>query len=221
MSDQTNQTRRDLLRAAAGVFSLAASGLFLPATREDAAAKSGALGGKHGGRHGPNRRGRNKAKRRRRQDRRQARDGRKPPKGSGTILDVLVYVHNRRSTGVTLRGWRMIDSEVIAWTPATDTITLPAKPASGPEPFHDFVFDVTHFAVAIGTSHIVEVGNRWIGYPWAVVGTGGWSQKGWDPKGQTLLDQGFLEGETATAPGFIVQRLNDSATHKRFLVNLV
>ena len=218
MSINDQQSRRALLRAAVSAFGLAASGLFLPASLADVAAKDGVLDGKRGGRRRQNRRGRDKAKRR---DRRQARKHSRGPQGPGQILDVLLYVHNRRSTSVSLRAWRMIDSEIIAWEPATETITLPAKPASGPEPFHDFVFDVTHLAVAIDAGHVIEVGNPFIGFPWAFLATGGWDQDGWDQNGQQLLRQGFAEGESASVAGFNVQRLNDSATHKRFQLNLV
>lgn len=219
LSTNEHQSRRALLRAAAGAFSLAISGLFLPATLEQAEARDGVLDGKRGGRRGKNRRGRNKAKRRDRRKARQ-RNTNKGLQGSGQILDVLLYVHNRRNTSVTLRAWRMIDSEIIAWEPATETITLPAKPASGPDPFHDFVFDVTHLAVAIGTGHVIEVGNPWIGYPWAFLATGGWNQDGWQ-QGTQLFRQGFTEWESATIGSFTVQRLSDSATHKRFQLNLV
>jgi hypothetical protein len=51
--------------------------------------------------------------------------------------------------------------------------------------------------------------------------TGGWNTNGWNPRGTTLIDTGLAEGETAKAPGFEVQRLTDTATHKRFLVYLV
>lgn len=218
MSINDQQSRRALLGAAVGAFSLAASGLFLPASLADVAAKDGVLDGKRGGRRRQNRRGRDKAKRR---DRRQARKHSSGPQGPGQILDVLLYVHNRRGTSVSLRAWRMIDSEIIAWEPATETITLPAKPASGPDPFHDFVFDVTHLAVAIDAGHVIEVGNPWIGYPWAFLATGGWGQDGWNQNGQQVLRQGFTEGESATVGSFHVQRLSDSATHKRFQLNLV
>ncbi len=221
MSINDPQSRRALLRAAAGAFSLAASGLFLPASLEDVAAKDGVLRGKRGGHRRKNRRGRDKAKRRQRRKARKRDKGGQGPKGPGQILDVLLYVHNLRGASVSLRAWRMIDSEMIAWEPATDTITLPAKPASGPEPFHDFVFDVTHLAVTIDAGHVIEVGNPWLGYPWAFLATGTWGQDGWNQDGQQLLRQGFTEWETKSVPGFFVQRLSDSATHKRFLLNLV
>ena len=50
-SDAT-ESRRALLRATLGGFALAASGLFLPADDDEAAAREGALGGVLGGRHG-------------------------------------------------------------------------------------------------------------------------------------------------------------------------
>lgn len=60
-------TRRALLRAAASGFTLAASGLLLPAGVEDAAAREGALGGEKGGRRGRNQRGRHKRRHNHRQ----------------------------------------------------------------------------------------------------------------------------------------------------------
>jgi hypothetical protein len=197
---------------------VAASGLFLPASLGDVAAQDGVLDGKRGGRRRKNQRGRDKAKRR---DRRKARKRTRGQKGSGQILSVLLYVHNRRSTSVSLRAWRMLDSEIIGWEPATETIILPAKPASGPEPFHDFVFDVTHLAVTIDAGHVIEVGNPWLGYPWAWLATGGWGQDGWDEHGQQVFRQGFTEGESASVGGFNVQRLDDSATHKRLQLDLL
>lgn len=53
-------SRRALLGGAAGGFALAASGLFLPATGEDAAARTGKHGGALGGRRGKNQRGRHR-----------------------------------------------------------------------------------------------------------------------------------------------------------------
>lgn len=217
MSTNEQQSRRALLRAAASACSLAAGGLFLSAAVAEVEARDGVLDGEHDGHRRQNRRGRDKAKQR---DRRKARKRNQGPQGAGQILDVLLYVHNRRGTSVTLRAWRMIDSEIIAWKPATETITLPARPATGPEPFHDFIFDVTHLAVTIDAGHVIEVGNPWLGYPWAFLATGSWGQDGWQ-KGTQLLRQGFTEGESATVGGFSIQRLNDTATHKRFQLNLV
>lgn len=221
MDSNEQQSRRAVLRAATAAFGLAASGLLLTGAREDVAGADGVMDGKRGGRRRKNRGGRDKDKRQKRQQRRKARKRDKAPQGPGQILDVLLYVHNLRGTSVSLRAWRMIDREMIAWEPATDTITLPARPASGPEPFHDFVFDVTHLAVSIDAGHVIEVSNPWLGFPWAFLATGTWGQDGWNQDGQQVLRQGFAEGESKSVPGFVVQRLSDSATHKRFLLNLV
>ena len=221
MSTNEQRSRRALLRAAAGAFSLAASGLFLPTSPHEAEARDGVLGGKRGGRKRKNQRDRNKAKRRQRRRSRRREKDKKAPTGPGQILDVLLYVHNLRGANVSLRAWRMIDSEMIAWEPASEIITLPAKPGSGPEPFHDFVFDVTHLAVSIDAGHVIEVGNPWLGFPWAFLATGTWGQQGWNQDGQQIFRQGFAEWESKSVPGFVLQRLSDSATHKRFLLNLV
>ncbi len=91
--------RRGVLRAAAGGFVLAASGLFLPAN-DEAAAREGAHGGKLGGRHGQNRRGVDKDTRRtrarRRDDRRddEKREGKPPGAGLGPFRDTAIKVTN-------------------------------------------------------------------------------------------------------------------------------
>lgn len=62
--DVRGQSRRNLVRLAAGGFALAASGLYLPAAMDEAEAREGALKGQLGGRRGPDRRGRGKRNRR-------------------------------------------------------------------------------------------------------------------------------------------------------------
>lgn len=218
MNTNEQQSRRALLRAAAGAFSLAASGLFLPAALEDVNA-TGVLDGKRGGRRRQRRREKRKADRRKRQ---RARQNGKAPKGSIGLLNVAVYVHNLRAVDVAAREWQMIGiDEAIRWGPKTDWQTIARKPATGPEHFIDYVADVRGLAIALNTKETVEVGNPPIGFPWIAVRGGGWDSLGWDGTGPTLINTGLAEWESASAPGFTVQRLNDNATHKRFLVNLV
>jgi hypothetical protein len=219
VSTNEQQSRRALLRAAAGAFSLAVSGLFLPVSLEDVDAKGGVLGGKRGGRRRKHRREKRNAAHRKRQ---KARKNDKPRKGALGLLNVAVYVHNLRATDVAAREWQMIGiDEVIRWGPKTDWQTIEKKPASGPEHFIDYVADVRGLAIALNTKQTIEVGNPPIGFPWIAVRGGEWNSLGWDGNGPTLINTGLAEWESASAPGFTVQRLGDSATHKRFLVNLV
>jgi hypothetical protein len=102
LTDETDDRylgRRGVLRAAAGGFVLAASGLFLPAD-DETAAREGAHVGTLGGRHGQNRRGVDKATRRkrarRRDDRRddEKREGKAPGAGLGPFRDTAITVTN-------------------------------------------------------------------------------------------------------------------------------
>lgn len=216
--EHTGTTRRRLLGAATGGFALAASGLFLPEWPEEAAAREGALGGAKGGRHGKNHRGRHKRRDHRHQKHRDAHRS----KGGGW-LNVALYIHNLRPTAVAVRQWKTTSvDDIIRWGPITDWLTIEGNSASGREHFIDFVSDLKGFAVEINTGNIIEVSNVLLSfYPTLTLGAGGWSETGWNPQGATLIDQGFSEWEIKSAPGFDVQRLNDTGTHKQFLVNLV
>ena len=90
MSEHTGVSRRGVVRAAAGAFTLAASGLVLPA-----AARAGALDGELGGRHGQNSRGqerRHDAGDRKRK--RSKKDNKTPPPGRGLLKNIQVRVLN-------------------------------------------------------------------------------------------------------------------------------
>ncbi len=97
--------RRELLRAAAGGFALAASGLFLPEGLEETAAREGALDGELGGRRGKDRRGLDARQRRNRGDKkdRKVKKGKKdegqrpdgpPPQGHGPFRATALKVIN-------------------------------------------------------------------------------------------------------------------------------
>ena len=209
--------RRELVRAAAGGCALAASGLLLPEGWEEAGAAEGAYGGRLGGRHGKNRRGRDT----RHDQRGKRKRDRHRPDGEDW-LNVALYVHNLRQSAIAVRQWKAIGfDDIIRWGPVTEWLTIDGKPVSGPEHFIDFVTKLKGFAVEINTGHVIEVTNPLLGFPHMTVGVGGWSEHGWDPQGATLINKGFTEWETTTAPGFAVQRLNDTGAHKQFLVNLV
>lgn len=224
MSTNEQQSRRAVLRVAAGAFSLAASGLFLPADLGEVEAREGALGGKHGGRRGKNRRGRNRAKRRqRRRERKRA----KGLQGSQDPFDprpVSIYVTNARGTPVTLELWAPIDNIDYTWALVSDPITLPADFPAGSGPSHDFDFvvDAAHLMLNIGDSHFFEFKNPRLGFPWVCLRTGSWIGNHWSPGGgHEVFRQGFAEWEYATIPGFIIQRMEDKDKRKRFLVKLI
>lgn len=220
--------RRRLLEAAAAGFALAASGLLLPTHVVEAAEaaqhpvrwvqsrkeRHRTHQHRHRHHHGHRHHPRNKNKHDRRDD----------AEPSGLLLGVALFLHNLRPTAVAVREWVFTtpgNTEIATWVLKTGWLTIDGKPPSGPEPFIDFVEDTLQLAVEINTGHIIWVGNPPLGFPWTTIGTGGWSTDGWNARGTTLIDQGFFEGETARAPGFVAQRLNDTDTHKRFLVNLI
>ena len=100
-------------------------------------------------------------------------------------------------------------------------IKLAAKPASGPEYSLDFAEDGLQLIAELNTGHIIQAGSRPIGLPWITVGTGGWSKDGWQPMGATLIDASLGVGDTANAPGFQSQRVDDAADHRQFFVYIV
>lgn len=215
--DDELPNRRTLLRGAVAGFVLTAGGLYLPATDDEVAARDGAYGGQLGGRRGPDRRGRDKRQRRRKNKQ----DGDAPRDGD-RWRDVALFVHNYRAADVAVRQWKTIGvDEIIRWGPKTGWLTIAAKPAAGREHFIDFVENLKGFALAFDTGHVLEVGNPLLGFPYVILGVGGWSSIGWDPQGATLIEAKLSEWEVASASGFTVQRLGDTDTHKRFLVNLV
>ncbi|MFN8593191.1 MAG: hypothetical protein U0031_17175 [Thermomicrobiales bacterium] len=217
-SNVTTANRRAMLRGMAAGFVLTASGLILSLGEDEAAAREGANGGELGGRHGNNRRGRNQRQHRRHDNE----DNGKASRAGDQWRNVAVFVHNYRASAVSVRQWKTIGAdEIIRWGPMTDWQTIEAKPATGREHFIDFVEDLKGFALAFNTGHVLEVGNPLLGFPWVMLGSGGWSRNGWDPQGTTLIDAKLSEWEVISTPGFTVQRLGDTDTHKRFLVNLV
>lgn len=203
----TGATRRGLLRAVSAAFVLTAGSVLLPDFGGTEAARK-----KH-------HRNRNK----RRNDRRaKRRDKRRDDPGASAWLNVALYIHNLRSSAVSVRQWKMTGvDETIRWGLMTDWLPIAEKPESGPVHFIDFNSDLKGFAVEINTGHVIEVSNPLIGFPHLEVRAGGWTDHGWDPRGETLINQGFFAGETARAAGFVAQRLNDTATHKPFLLDLV
>jgi hypothetical protein len=202
---------------AAGGFVLAASGLFLPEVGGEAGAREGVLGSATGGRHRNNDRGGHKHRKHRHKKHRDEHRS-----TGGGWRNVALYIHNLRPTAVAVRQWKTIGfDDIIRWGPMTEWLTIDGKPESGPEHFIDFASDLKGFAVELNTGHIIEVTNALLSIlPKLTLGVGGWSEHGWDPQGATLINQGFFEWEIARAPGFGVQRLNDTDTHKQFLVDL-
>jgi hypothetical protein len=216
-TDAIGVHRRRLLETAAGGFALAASGLLLPVQLlEEAEARTKPLRRvqdrteqRHRKRHH-----RNRHHHRHRHHHGNTSDSDRPPTGSIGLLNVALSIHNLRGTVVAGRVWIAQAGEIIYWTPKGDWRTIAGNRT-------DFKEDTRRFTVEINTGHIIEVLNPIIFFPRITIGTGGWNTNGWNPRGTTLIDTGLAEGETAKAPGFEVQRLTDTATHKRFLVYLV
>jgi hypothetical protein len=141
---------------------------------------------------------------------------------SGNWLNVALLLQNYRPAAVQVRLWKAIDTdETIIYAPFTAWQTLAGKPASGPEGSLAFVENLHGFVAELTTGHVIEIVNPLLGFPHLAIREGQWGRRGWDGRGATLINQGFAVGETASAPGFHVQRVDDTATHKQFVVNLV
>lgn len=141
---------------------------------------------------------------------------------SGNWLNVALFLHNFRPAAVQVRLWKAIGAdETIVYALLTDWQTLPGKSASGPEGSLAFVEDLHGFVAELNTGDVIEVANPLLGFPRLAVREGQWGWRGWDGGGATLINQGLAVGETASAPGFHVQRVDDTTTHKQFVVNLI
>jgi hypothetical protein len=204
MDEQLDQSRRAILRAATGAFALAASGLMLPMAGELPEA-SAATGVESEGQ------GKNRRKRQRRRRR----------NAMARILDVALSIHNFRSEVIVIHAWTDTGKYPFPWVALGGPHALAAKPQSGPESSVEFVENVDSIGVGTGDHYVINVFNPAIGYPGVQIGTGDWGALGWEPQGETLLSTGLAEGETARISGFEAKRLNDTATHKQFQVNLV
>ncbi len=229
MSEQPNVSRRTILSGAVAGFGLAASGLFLPQTGEEAAAREGALGGAKGGRHGKDHRGRDRHKRRdhdkKGHDKKKDRGNDRPPQGA-IFRDVALYVHNMRNVPVQVQGWQHHPTgpnpggnwyfRDNSW----DWSTIEAKPVTGMERFKDFVGSEWMVVVRIGTDRVVGAGNAMLTYPGGWIKSGGWDAKhGWNPLGDTLAkDDKMHIDDSIMAGGIRLQRTIDSATHIQFYV---
>lgn len=204
MNGQSEQSRRDILRAAGG-FALAASGLFLPTFGDESEARN------------------QKAQRRKRRQRRADRNAEAnvsiPQREPFQLRGVALYIHNQRPSAVSVREWVFI-GEPSVWRVKQDWRTIPAKPAGGPEPFLDLVDPGLQVTAELSVGHIIWGGNPPIGFPWVTIGTGGWSADGWQPKGEALIDKSFSVNDRFTARGFTAQRLVDSDDYIQFLINL-
>jgi len=178
MSEQPNLSRRTILSGAVAGFALTASGLFLPETREEAAARKGALGGAKGGRHGKDHRGRDRQKRRDHGDKKDKGNDR-PPQGA-IFRDVALFVHNMRNVPVQGQGWQLHftgpnpGGDWYFRDSSWDWSTIEAKPANGKEHFKDFFGSEWLVVVRIGTDRVVGAGNDMLTYPGGWIKSGGW-----------------------------------------------
>ena len=204
MDEHLDRSRRAILGAATGAFALTASGLMLPTARELIGANAAAGVESEG-----------QGKKRRKRQRRKRRNA------TARFLDVALSIHNFRSEVIVIQAWTDTGTYPFPWVALGGTHVLAAKPQSGPESSVAFVENVDSIGVGTGDSYVINVFNPAIGYPGVQIGAGGWGALGWDPQGETLLSTGLAEGETAKTRGFEAKRLNDTATHKQFQVNLV
>ena len=158
-----------------------------------------------------------------RRQRRKQRRQRKPQ--SWPFLYVSLFVHNQRSTPISVREWTWDDGSEygIGFWRDQGWRALPAKPAAGPDPFFDFVRDDDEVVVELSSGHVFQASNPALGFPRMNIWVGKWSADGLDKSStwESLLDAGFDVNERRTIAGFQVQRLPDANSHKRFQVNLV
>ena len=219
-------TRRALFSAASG-FALAASGLLLPRWLESAEARDGALHGAKGGRRGKNHRGRHK---KRTHGDRKSRKNDQRPRGSSPTQNIAFTVRNFRPVAVQVQGWEVNQANDAYVVPTDwDWITLAALPAAGPaQPAtRELVGASFQLVVRIGTNRLVWALNhgprpfRNGELPDVLIGVGGWDAKGWNPRGVVRTESDPLDsGRSISADGIKVTRIDDSATHLRFTIDL-
>ena len=231
MSENTGTTRRRLLSAATGAFSLAASGLFLPEGLEEAEAREGALGGKLGGRHGHNRRGRNTRKRRKHGGKKDKGSDNRPP-GASPIKFVAIRASGTPETNVRFY-FRTVD-----WRGRWSNLKL-GKFGQIPDYGSNLDYAPKMYSAAVYYYSdrlpypvLIEVRNPLLGYPWAEVTWGcDIDGQGNVVGGSTYRRDGEseipMDGDTGihfeTGLGnpkgnssITVGRLNDSDAHKWF-----
>lgn len=211
--------RRRLGSLACGLI-LTAGSLLLPPGLADVQAGDGSYDGELGGRRGKDRRGLSHRQRGGRGRKEKRHHGRRRDKDL-SVPGVSLSLHNFRAQALSVRAWGLADTEVISYEIRKDWQPLAAKPASGPEYSLDFAEDGLQLIAELNTGHIIQAGSRPIGLPWITVGTGGWSKDGWQPMGATLIDASLGVGDTANAPGFQSQRVDDAADHRQFFVYIV
>lgn len=200
----TDTTRRLLLRAAVGRFTLAASGLFLLQGLEETEAREGAAGGRLGGRHGKDHR----------------------TTAGATRASGAITVLNFGTSSVHVQGWQ---SDATGpnpdgpWSigPGWDWSTINGV-GSG-RYFKDFKGEKPALAVFIepGYGYVVHIWNDCCTPPHARILTGGWDAQGWHPTGSVLKESEMPIDTLIQVPaGIRVQRDADSTTHIRFRIGV-
>jgi hypothetical protein len=216
--------RRMLLGAVAGGFALTASGLLLPERLVDAAKLD-----HHPVRRIQKRQDQRREKRRNRLERRRHHQQRKQngrPPGFGTY-NMAIFVHNYRSVPVQVQGWQAhatTRSDDIWYKRGNDWdwSTIPAIGADGSHSHKEFVGDEKALAVQIGTDRVVSGWNFLLAPPSAEILTGGWSSKhGADRDAERLASsEQFWQGDTISAPGIKITRVDDLDKHLLYSVDL-
>ena len=215
-------TRRYLIRATAGGFALAASGLLLPewlveeAEATDNHPAQRILGRKDGQRV-RRRHDRHHHQRRRPSERRKDHNlGDLFPTHAG----ILVY--NWRSAPVRTRGLQR-DSPYHNWYVPNgwDWGEIPAQDPQRGISTREFPGDYDQLVVQIGTDRVVWFTFDWPVAPDADIYSGGWEYNGWNPVGERLAQNGSMEiKDSISAPGIKATRINDTNRHVWLLVEL-
>ena len=220
MNEPSGMSRRGIVRAAAGAFTLATSGLFLPEGLVETGAREGTYGGALGGRHGPDHRGRHR--RRTHGDKKDNRDSKPPqPPRREPSLGVLIYLRNYRSVPVEVEAWEAAFDDQSQWSqpnPAWFRSTIAGKPATGLPHSKTFQTDQANVAVRIGTDLVVDLEGGPPPDPrFVAILSGGWDATGWNPMGETLVVRGGMKSfDTIEAGGVRVKR-NLNAMDRSFV----
>lgn len=219
--DDRGLGRRGLLRAAAGGFALAASGLFLPERVKEAEAREGADGGRLGGRHGPNRRGRDQRTRRDskgKQEDRNDRGGKPPGAGLTIVKAVALNIRNDAQIPITIETW---------WdqNPALGNGWEPAHATRHLQTGETFAFQSPTRSAALWIASIngwLHIFNPLAGAPEAAFKDGGGVQRGvghtggWDYIQPFTLSAGESKQWSIRLVGLNLARQADSDDSKVF-----
>lgn len=200
-------------RALLGGFALSASGLFLPASREQTEARDGAAGGQLGGRHGKDHRGRNGDRHRHRRDRDKDPD-RHPPKGildnEGVLNIEFIFVNNN------VAGTGPIGVTCYSYDWGTHAVLSSEVKSVRAETGVDFKTSVKHASLYFDHDrHVVWARNPFYDYPTIEITSAG----GRVTVGPRAMAEGDVCSSRYGTAKIDVTRLRDAEGYKVFSVN--